>query len=230
MTPPLCQAWDAPDPCVPCGLARLEQGAPGLALQRVRLRQREALYRHGDRCAGVYVVRAGSLKSTVCAPDGLEQVAAFHLPGEVVGIEGWPAGRHLGTATALEDTEIVVLSDSLAASAGFPLERAASGLLGRELQRARQHLLLAQRSADQRLAGFLLDLSQRMSARGYSGREFVLRMTRAEIGGYLGLKVETVSRALRSLQDQRLLHVQGRRVHIADLEALRLAAPPPAPH
>lgn len=229
MTPSPCDAWNGRDPCLPCGLARLEHDAPGLALQRVRLRRGEALYRQGDRCTRLNVVRSGALKSVACAPDGLAQVVAFHLAGEVAGIEGWPAGRHLATAVALEDTEVQVWAGTPAAGAGFPLERAVSGLLGRELQRARQHQLLACRSAEQRLAGFLLDLSQRMRARGYSSQEFLLRMSRSDIAGYLGLKLETVSRGMRSLQEQRLLQVRGRHVRI-DLDALRLAAPGVSPH
>lgn len=232
-TPPaLCATWDAADTCLPCGLARLERHPAGLLLPHRRMRRGEVLFRQGDAATGVYVVRAGALKSSICASDGPEQVVGFHVAGEVVGLQGWACGRHEGSAVALEDTEVAVLPRAGAwDDAAFPLEKALQRLLGRELERAHRHLVLATRgTADQRLAGFLLDLSQRMLARGYSGTEFVLRMTRADLGSYLALQIETVSRSLRSLQDQRLLEVDGRRLRIRDLEGLRQAFPAAALH
>lgn len=231
-TPTLCSTWEAADACLPCGLARLEHVPEGLALARRRMRRGEVLFRQGEAAAGVFVVRAGSLKSGVSTDDGLQQVVGFHLAGEVVGLQGWASGRHASTAVALEDTEVVVLSRTAdQGDVPFPFERALQRLLGRELEHAHRHLMLATRgSADQRVAGFLLDLSHRMLARGYSATEFVLRMTRAELGDYLALQLETVSRSLRSLQDQRLLAVEGRHLRIRDLEGLRQAFPAVALH
>ena len=227
----LCSTWEAAD-CLPCGLARLERDPQGLALSRRRLRRGEVLVHQGDEGTGIYVVRAGSLKSSIAGVDGLQQVVGFHIAGEVVGVQGWAAGRHGATVVALEDPEVGVLSRSTDWGAlPFPFERALQRLLARELERAHRHLLLATHgTADQRLAAFLLDLSQRMAARGYSGTEFVLRMTRAELGDYLALQFETVSRSLRSLQDQRLLAVDGRRLRILHLEGLRQAFPAFALH
>jgi CRP/FNR family transcriptional regulator, anaerobic regulatory protein len=228
----LCSSWDAADACLPCGLARVEGSLEGPALSRRRVRRGEVLFRQGDTADGVFVVRAGSFKGSVLAADGIQQVVSFSLPGEVVGLQGWASGRHGDTVVALEDSELTVLSRTAEwAHIAFPLERALQRLLGREVQRAQWHLMLATRgSANQRIAGFLLDLSQRMVARGYSGTEFLLRMTRADLGDYLCLQLETVSRSLRSLQDQRLLEVEGRRLRIRDLEGLRQAFPALALH
>lgn len=231
-SPTLCSSWDAADACLPCGLARVEAQVAGPALSRRRVPRGELLFRQGDPADGAFVVRAGSFKGSVVAPDGVQQVIGFHLPGEVVGLQGWASGRHGDTVVALEDSELTVLSRTADwTRAAFPLERALQRLLGREVQRAHWHLMLATRgSADQRMAGFLLDLSRRMLARGYSGTEFLLRMTRGELGDYLGLQLETVSRSLRSLQDQRLLEVDGRRLRIRDLDGLRQVFPAAALH
>lgn len=231
-SPPLCATWDAADVCLPCGLARLERNPEGLVLSRRRMRRGEVLFRQGDAGAGVYVVRAGSLKTSVCASEGPEQVVGFHLAGEVIGLQGWATARHASTAVALEDTEVALLPRTEGWNAqAFPLEQALQRLLGREVERAQSHLMLATRgSADQRVAGFLLDLSQRMLARGYSATEFVLRMTRADLGNYLALQIETVSRSLRSLQDQRLLEVDGRLLRITDLQRLQQSFPAVALH
>lgn len=227
----LCSTWDAADTCLPCGLARLEREPEGLAFTRRRLRRGEALFRQGEAGGSIFVLRFGSVKSCIYGAEGLHQVVGFHLAGEVVGLQGWASGRHGATAVALEDSEVTVLSGAAGGDATtFPLERALQRLLGREVQRAHWQLMLATRgSADQRVAGFLMDLSQRMLARGYSGTEFVLRMTRAELGDYLGLQLETVSRSLRSLQDRQLVEVEGKRLRI-DARGLQEAFPAVALH
>jgi CRP/FNR family transcriptional regulator, anaerobic regulatory protein len=131
----------------------------------------------------------------------------------------------MATATALEDAEVTILSAADPAwwtDPAFALQQPIGRLLGRQIVRERgRRLLSLHGTAEQRLAGFLLDLSARMQARGYSAREFVLRMSRKEIGNYLGLKLETVSRTLHGLQHQRVLRVDGKHLHITDLDRLR---------
>jgi CRP/FNR family transcriptional regulator len=226
----VCSALGEADLCLPCGLARLEE--PGLQVKRRRLPRRATLYRQGQAFDAVYAVRAGTFKSVQHTHDGLEQVTGFHVPGEVLGLDGLARERHESAAVALEDSEVLVLPYAQLrgiASAIDGLHDLIARLLSREMVRDRGRLqLLAHRSAEVRLCAFLLDLSQRMRSRGFSGTEFHLRLTREEIGSYLGLNLETVSRTFGSLQQQRLLAVEGRHVRLLDLALLAQAAGPQA--
>ena len=211
--------------CLPVGLEPaamllLEQ----LISSRVRLKKGDALYRVGDRFSALYAIRLGSCKSTVLAEDGREQVAGYHMPGDVIGMDGIATERHGCQAIALEDTECCVLPfgelGNLTRSVA-PLQRNLYQLLSREV--SRDHgimLLLGSMRAEERVAVFLLNLSQRYQKRGYSSTEFVLRMSREEIGSYLGLKLETVSRLFSHFQRIGLIRVQGRTVKLLDTDAL----------
>lgn len=182
---------------------------------------RAGLYREGDPFDFLHAVRTGSLKSCLSLPDGRKQVSSFHLAGEVIGLEGVSDGRHHCTVTALEDsqTSSVASSSFLGSAAGTRTsQRDLLRLQSDELMRVRWHLwLLGQLSARERLASFLLDLSQRSLAQGHSAREFNLSMTRAEIGSYLGLTLETVSRTLSVFRDLNYLVVASRQIRITDL-------------
>ena len=187
---------------------------------RIRLRKGDALFRSGDRFTSLYAIRSGSCKTVFLAEDGREQVAGYHMAGEIIGAEGIGGGSHGCEAVALEDTEVAV----------FPFERVEAlsrldrvfqrnlyRLLSREIARARTvMLLLGTKGAEQRVAAFLIDLLQQYQVRGYSSCEFVLRMTREEIGSYLGLKLETVSRVFSRFQREGLLQVEGRVVKLLD--------------
>jgi CRP/FNR family transcriptional regulator len=169
-------------------------------------------------------VRAGTFKSVMVGAAGDEHVTGFQVGGDVLGVDGLARQRHESTAIALEDSEVLVMPYGATAPATAftaELHHLMARLLSREIVRERQRSqLLAHRSAETRVAAFLLDLSQRMQARGYSETEFHLRMTREEIGSYLGLQIETVSRALGALQNKRLLQTQGRRMRLLDPGAL----------
>jgi len=156
---------------------------------------------------------------------GLEQITGYHMPGDVIGADGAGDERHTSQAVALEDSEVCVLPynqlDRLSATVP-ELRHNLFRLASRDLCRDHAMMLtLGSRSAEARLTLFLLDLAERFRARGYSAREFVLRMTREEIASYLGLKLETVSRLFSSLQEQGLLQVQGRAVKLLDINGLR---------
>lgn len=225
----ICPTLAESDLCLPCSLARTEPKPPGLTLRRRRVERHATLFRQGDAFHAIYAVRAGSLKTVLQAADGLEQLTAFALPGEILGLDGLARGCHASTATALEDSEIVVLpyeDTSWWPGPAAALHHLISRLLSREMVKCHARLqLLAQRSAETRVATLLLDLSQRLQARGYSPSEFHLRLSRQEIGSYLGVKLETVSRVLASLQQQRVLAVDGKHVRLFDLPGLeRLAA------
>jgi CRP/FNR family transcriptional regulator, anaerobic regulatory protein len=192
---------------------------------RVRLRKGDTLYRAGSSFAALYAIRSGSLKSVLLAEDGRDQVAGYHMPGEIVGLDGIGSDMHECQAIALEDSEVCALPfDRIeqVARDHAAFQHNVHRQLSREIARQRSlMLLLGTMRADQRLAAFLLDLSQRYQALGYSSSEFILRMTREEIGSYLGLKLETVSRLLSRMQHEGLIQVQGRVIKLLERVALK---------
>ena len=191
-----------------------------LVASRIRLRKGDVLFRAGERFTALYAIRVGSCKTVALADDGDEQVTGLHLPGEIIGVEGIGNDVHVAQAVALEDTEVCVLPferiEALAQrDTGFRrrLYRLMSSAIVRERSLS---LMLGTMRAEQRLASFLLDLSSRYQMRGYSSTDFVLRMTREEIGSHLGLKLETVSRLFSRFAEEGLIEVQGRVIKLCD--------------
>jgi CRP/FNR family transcriptional regulator len=221
-----CSTCSMRELCLPVGLEpdALRQ-LDELITKRVRLKKGESLYRAGDSFTALYAIRAGSCKTTVLAEDGREQVAGYHMLGDVIGMDGIGTERHGCQAVALEDTECCVLPfDELGdlTRSVAPLQRNLYQALSREIGRSQNAmLLLGSMRAEERLAAFLLNLSQRYRERGYSSTEFVLRMTREEIGSYLGLKLETVSRLFSRFHQEGLIQVQGRSIKLLDIAALK---------
>lgn len=223
-----CSTCHLKDLCLPCGLTGNDlERLDGLKFARRRVKEGQALYREGEKFQFIYAVRSGTFKSTLTLKDGREQVTGFQMAGELLGLDGLAAGKHASSAIALEDAEICAipyahLSELAATSAD--LQHVISRLMSREI--VREHslmMLLGSMNAEERLAVFLLNISQRMKARGYSASEFHLRMSRAEIGSYLGMKLETVSRTFSAFAQQRLLEVDKKHVRIVDLEGLQQA-------
>lgn len=221
-----CSNCNLREVCMPLGLTLKEiERLEDLVVSRRRIRRGEVLYRAGDHFDNLYAVRLGFLKCTVMSSDGREQVTNFYMAGEMCGIDGIASGVYSCDVVALEDTEVCVIPydrmEDLTTSVramGIHFQK----LLSREI--VRQHgvmLLLGSMRAEERLAAFLLTLSQRFETRGYSRSEFVLRMTRAEIGSYLGLKLETVSRVLSRFSHDGLIEVNQKHVRIFDPESLR---------
>ena len=212
--------------CLPLGLppAALAQLEHMVATRR-RVPRGERLFRAGDPFDALYAVRLGFMKSQVNTADGREQVTGFHMAGEIVGLDGIGGERHSCDVIALEDSEACVIPYERIeeVSAAVPvLRQHLHKVMSREI--VREHgvmLLLGSMDAEERLAAFLLNLSQRFEARGYSRSEFMLRMTRAEIGSYLGLKLETVSRVLSRFAADGLLEVNQKHVRIIDAAGLR---------
>jgi len=187
--------------------------------------RRRLLYRSGEDFEAIYAIRTGSFKTDVLLEDGREQVTGFQMTGEILGLDGISTELHSCNAVALEDSEVCVIAyDKLE-----ELSRQIEGLqhqfhkvMSKEI--VRDHgvmMLLGSMRAEERLAAFLLNLSQRFTARGFSPAEFHLRMMRDEIGSYLGLKLETVSRAFSKFQESGLIAVQQKHIRIADLDGLR---------
>ena len=221
-----CSNCKLREACLPTGLTLKEiERLEDLVAARRRIKRGDALFRAGDRFENLYAVRLGFLKSTVMSSDGREQVTNFFMAGEMIGFDGIASGVHSSDVFALEDTEVCVIPYARLEDAATSMRSMGAHvmkLLSREI--VRQHgvmLLLGSMHAEERLAAFLLSLSQRFEQRGYSRSEFVLRMTRAEIGSYLGLKLETVSRVLSRFSHDGLIEVNQKHVRIFDPEGLR---------
>ena len=216
-----CATCNLRELCLPCGLqagdmARLDE----VVYTRKRVKRAETLYRSGETFESLYAVRSGFLKSSVVLEDGRDQVTAFHMAGELVGMDGIGTDRHSADVIALEDSEVCIIPYARLEEAG--LQRQLSKVMSRELVRDQGvMMLLGTMRAEERLAAFLLNLSQRFVARGYSPNEFHLRMTRDEIGSYLGLSLETVSRLFSRFQSEDLISVQQKHIRILDVDGLR---------
>lgn len=221
-----CTHCNLREHCVPLGLSLKEiDRLEDLVASRKRIRRGEPLFRAGDRFEAIYAIRLGFLKSSVMSSDGREQVTNFHMSGELIGLDGIANEVHSCDVIALEDTEVCVIPYERILTVSAEIDEYNlhfQKILSREI--VRQHglmLLLGSMHAEERLAAFLLNLSQRFESRGYSRSEFVLRMTRAEIGSYLGLKLETVSRVLSRFSHDNLIVVNQKHVQIVNAEGLR---------
>lgn len=221
-----CSQCNLLELCLPFGMDEQEiQRLDELVGTRRKVKRQQPLYRAGDPFEAIYAIRVGWFKTDVVLEDGREQVTGFQMTGEMLGLDGISTEAHSCNAIALEDSEVCVISYSRLEE----LSREFEGLqhqfhkvMSREI--VRDHgvmMLLGSMRAEERLAAFLLNLSQRFSARGFSGADFHLRMTRDEIGSYLGLKLETVSRAFSRFQDEGMVAVQQKHIRIIDLPKLR---------
>lgn len=212
--------------CVPIGLNGVEvERLDTLIAQRLKVRRGGSLFLVGDPLHALFAVRIGSFKTTVLSLDAREQVTGFQLPGDIMGLDAIGSERHTCCAWALEDSEVCPLPFTQLEKLACELPSLQHNLhrvLGQEIARDHEMLMmLGNMSADERLAAFLLNLSQRLSSRGYSSRLFVLKMRREEIASYLGLRLETVCRSIAHLRDQGLVEINGREVRVNDMEALK---------
>ena len=215
---------------MPMGLNEQDLGRiDELVATRRRVKRGAMLFRTDEPFTALYAIRTGFFKTCVTAEDGRDQVTGFHMAGEIIGLDGIVNDRHTCEALALEDAEVCVM----------PFDRI--GELSREVSALQHHfhrimsreivrengvmLLLGTMRAEERVAAFLLNLVQRLRARGFSGSELVLRMTREEIGNYLGLTLETVSRTFSRFAEEGLVEVRQRHVRILEPEKLRLLLP-----
>ena len=221
-----CMTCNLRELCVPCcGLSGAQKEAAGaLEFGRIRLRRGQFLYRSGDRFTALYALRNGFFKTFSLLEDGRDQVTGFSIPGEILGMDGIALERHSCNAVALEDSEICAIpfAKLLELAQKIPaLQHHFHRTMSREIVREHGVMLqLGSMNAEERLSIFLLDLSRRFAAHGDSGTELNLRMTREEIGSYLGLKLETVSRTLSRFHDEGLIAVQNRLVRILDRAGL----------
>ena len=193
--------------------------------KRRKIKQGEQLFSAGDTFKSLYAIRTGFFKTCVSAADGREQVTGFQMAGEIIGLDGIVTDHHNCSAIALEDAEVCIMpfADVEELSREFPvLQRHIHKIMSREIVRENSvMMLLGNMRAEERLAAFLLNLVQRLHARGFSQSELMLRMTREEIGSYLGMKLETVSRTFSKFSDEGIIEVKQRYVKILDPEALK---------
>jgi len=196
-----------------------------LVAKHIRVRKGAVLLLAGQPFTALFAVQSGSCKSVVTTASGHEQIAAFHIAGEILGTEAICEHVYDATVVALEDSEFRSMPfdrvEALAQCNDY-FRRSFDSLMSRQIRRERKVTFwVTTMRAEQRVAAFLLDLADRYGARGYSSHEFVLRMTRHEIGIHLGLSHETVSRLLSNFHRQRLVRVQGRELAILDRVALQ---------
>jgi len=224
--PTKCSSCNLREICLPCGLnGRDVDRVEELVYTRRRVKRGESLYRTGDPFSSLYAVRNGFFRTVQTLEDGREQITGFHMGGEIMGMDGIGPEKHGGSAVALEDSEVCVIPYSRLENLGHDmhlLQRQFHKVMSREI--VREHgvmLLLGTMRAEERLAAFLLNMSQRFRARGYSASEFNLRMTREEIGSYLGLKLETVSRAFSKFQEDGIVSVHQKNIRILDIAGLK---------
>lgn len=193
-----------------------------------RLRRRQAVQRAGERFSTIFIVQSGVLMSSVPDLEGSEQVLAFPMRGDVVGLDGIGQDRVRSDVIALDASRVVAIVFAQLADLSRShscLQRMVYRMFGRELVRERSMLrLLGSFSADARVASFLLDLSQRQSQLGAPPHEFVLPMRRQDMARYLGLQLETVSRAMSNLDQSGTVAVEGKRVAIHDWASLHRIA------
>ena len=208
--------------CLPLSLDMQDLDALDNIVKRSRpMKKGDFLFRQGDAFASVYAVRSGSLKTFSVTDCGQEQITGFHLPSEFVGLSGMDTELYPVSAIALETTSICEIPfdrlDELSAS--LPqLRRQLMRIMSREIRDDQQMMmLLSKKTADERIATFLVNLSARFRARGYSPQQFRLAMSRNEIGNYLGLAVETVSRVFTRFQQSGLLEAEGKEVNLINL-------------
>jgi CRP/FNR family transcriptional regulator len=216
-----CSNCNLREVCLPAGLCAEDmERVQNVVYARRRVKRGETLFNAGDEFKTMYAIRSGFFKSSVIDGEGREQVTGFSMGGELLGLEAIGSGRHAGNAIALEDSEVCVMPFSLIEemSREIPaLQRHLHAVLAREI--VRDHgvmMLLGSMRAEQRLAAFLTNLSKRFQRRGYSASDFHLRMTREDIGSYLGLKLETVSRLFSQFQKDGLIEVDQKHVRILD--------------
>jgi CRP/FNR family transcriptional regulator len=220
-----CSNCNLRELCMPLGLSESELARlDDVVASRRKVKRGDTLFRHGERFTSLYAIRTGFFKTCVASEDGRDQVTGFQMAGEVMGLDGIVNDHHTCNAVALEDAEVCVMPferlEELSREINA-LQRHVHKIMSREIVRENGvMLLLGSMRAEERVAAFLLNLVQRLHARGFSQHELVLRMTREEIGSYLGLKLETVSRTFSKFVDDGIVEVKQRHVRILNTDAL----------
>lgn len=206
-------------------------GKPGLEamlaripLQRRRVHAKQSLFRAGQPRQSLFYVHAGCFKTCLVSEDGREKITGFRMRGDLLGLDALDMETYACDAIALDVGEVWELPYAQLRDTFPEFQERITAMLAGEIRRDWSWMLaLGTLGADQRVVTFLLDLSARLAAMGFSPRQLMLRMTRAELGNFLALKLETVTRALSRLQAQGLIGVEGRQIRIDDAAGLHAA-------
>lgn len=215
----LCSGCSLRELCLPIGLRPTDlEKLDAVIRQSRRLKKGEFLFRTGEVFTSLFAIRTGFFKTTVASQDGRDQVTGFFMSGELMGMDGICAYAHSCDAVALEDSEVCELPFGHMEELGKHIPSIQTHffrLMSREIVRDQGvMLLLGNMRAEERIAAFLLNLSQRLHFRGFAANDFILRMSREEIGSYLGLKLETVSRTLSKFHQEGLLAVEHKHIRL----------------
>ena len=211
--------------CLPRGLSQAEIDNISKVVKAKKTLQRgDFIYREGDNFKGILAIKSGSAKLVANDSHGNEHILNILLPGELLGFDGLSNEKHSCAAIALETMTFCQLpADSM-----DQLFQKLPGLTrelfrhsGEKMLEDKNQLVLSKRPAEERLAYFLISLSQRLKRRGFSSSEFKLSLTRQEIGNHLGLALETVSRLLKKFQQDGLISVRNRFITIKDINSLK---------
>ena len=230
-----CSNCNLRELCMPMQLNQEElERIDEVVATRRPIKRGATLFRSGEKFTSLYAIRTGFFKTVISTDDGREQVTGFQMAGEVIGLDGIVNDVHTCDAVALEDAEVCVMPfdrlEELSREVNA-LQHHVHKIMSREI--VREHgvmLLLGSMRAEERVAAFLLNLVKRLHARGFSRSELVLRMTREEIGSYLGLKLETVSRTFSKFVDEEIVEVKQRHLRIIDADALQRIVNPQVCH
>jgi CRP/FNR family transcriptional regulator len=215
--------------CLPFSLESQDIEQLDNIIQRSKpIQKSQHLFREGDEFESVYAVRSGTLKAYKTTDDGREQVTGFYFPGEILGMDGISNNTHASSAKALETAAVceIPFSSLEKLSSLMPsLQRHFFQLMSREITEDQQLItLLSKNSADERVAALMLSISTRNARRKLSATQFRLPMSRVDIGNYLGLTVETVSRVFSRMQKLEILRVDNKEIEIIDIDELQSMA------
>jgi CRP/FNR family transcriptional regulator, anaerobic regulatory protein len=224
-----CSACSMHELCLPMGLDETDMNRLDQIIGRRRKIVRDgSLYRVGDPFTTLYAIRLGHFKTFQINPEGDQQVTGFQMAGELLGMDAISTDRHHCNAIALEDSEVCEIPFTRLEGlfSDMPtLLRHFHRMMSQEITREQSvMLLLGNMRAEQRFAAFLMNLSSRYAARGYSATSFQLRMSREEIGNYLGLTIESISRLLSKFKKQGWLKVSNRDLEIVDIATVKAVA------
>lgn len=196
-----------------------------LVNSRIKLKKKDALFLTGDDFKAIYAIKSGSIKTTITNQAGMEQINGFFIQGEIIGLDGFATDKHVLNAIAIEDTHICVIKkDELESMSEkfIPLKNQIQRIMSKEIVRDNNMmLLLGNMNAEQKIATFIQNISNRLNKRHNNHLAITLRMTREEIGSYLGLTNETVSRILKKLSDINLISIDGKELLILDEDGLK---------
>jgi len=196
-----------------------------LVKKRQKVRKKEYLFRQGDEFKSFYAIRVGFFKSIITSSQGEEKILGFNMSGELVGLDGFASNKHESSVIALDDSEVCIIDDKKIdelSQTFHPLQNYLQKVLSTEIVRNNNLLIsMSSMNAEQKISTFLLNLGQRFKMRHQSENQFLLRMSRDEIGSYVDLTIETVSRTLGKLESMGIIKVDNKLIKIKDISKLK---------